>query len=527
MNDDMNNLPDENDLEDEEQEETQEEQPGQDSNGKPKAPSGISGIKGKAKTTITTTLEKGAKTVFTIVNAVIPTPVKIAFLLIIVFVILVILAQGDLTDKTAKHVTHEVNKLVNAADANLTDEQKEDYKERASLLKFPLTAINKIYDSFDKNNGYSSVIKKSFQYVLGTREVLESSTVATGPGSITTGNGTWDQGGLDNVKMEVPGEEKTFNVSFYTNLPTDENSSTRLTPNGEALKFGMVASNNFEIGTKILLEGHGVYTVQDTSIDGLNSEEDIAIFIPQKSGESSEDYKKRVEGYNKETIKGKIISVDDYSEYIYSNFSSAGTDMHNGINVYNADGSVNDDKILELQKSIEAQYNLVSAPEQLLVASGTRVTRDDKLRVKDSNAAQIGEDYFKAVDGLISTLKSEVYQCVWWARGRAATYLAKYGTTRKKWPDGLANGGQFIKNYEKYFNWGTTPKENSLAVFPGGTKGGHVAYVEAVDNVNKYFYISHAGVGVSWYGINKIPFGGSPFSDHELEGFLYLDEPKS
>ena len=69
------------------------------------------------------------------------------------------------------------------------------------------------------------------------------------------------------------------------------------------------------------------------------------------------------------------------------------------------------------------------------------------------------------------------------------------------------------------------PRENSLAVF-SGSRYGHVAYVEAVDNINKYYYISHAGSGTSWFGIDKVKFGSAPWSSYKLLGFLYLDSPK-
>ncbi len=325
MNDDMNGQIDENEeLNEEEQQ--QEEQVGKDSNGSPKSPSGLRGLKGKAKTKITTKLMQGTKVVFKIIAAM-PLPVKIALLLVIlIFIIFIILELGDETDKTAKAATSEVNSYVSSSDSKLTDEQKEYYEENASLIKFPLSVINEIYNNFNTSDNYTTKMKKGFNYVLGTR-VIDASTVATsGDNSITQGNGTWDQGGLENVKMEVPGDEKNFKVTFYTDLPTSEDQSTRLTSTGSALQFGMIASNSLDIGTKVLLEGHGVFTVNDSGLDGLgNSDNEIAIFVPQKSDESSDDYKKRVEGYNEQTIKGKVITVDDYSEYIYSNTTTSAT----------------------------------------------------------------------------------------------------------------------------------------------------------------------------------------------------------
>ncbi len=226
------------------------------------------------------------------------------------------------------------------------------------------------------------------------------------------------------------------------------------------------------------------------------------------------------------------------SENIYLTKNNVNnSDMHNGINVYNSNGSVNDDRMIELQKSLEKQYNLVAAPTDLS-DSGTAVTLNDKKKVKDITAASANEDFFRISyyddDGIPrSKIKLSIYQCPWWARGRADVYLSKHGTTMKMIPmyDSKgnyigANGDMHIDVYGegKYFASGSTPKENSLAVYEGGSNGGHVAYVEAVDNVNQFYYISHSGTAKKWFGITKLRFGASPWG-YTLLGFVYLDQP--
>lgn len=55
---------------------------------------------------------------------------------------------------------------------------------------------------------------------------------------------------------------------------------------------------------------------------------------------------------------------------------------------------------------------------------------------------------------------------------------------------------------------------------------GHVAYVEAVDTVNKNVYISHAGAGYSWYGVEKFTFDEmKTVWGYTLLGYVYLDSP--
>jgi len=82
-----------------------------------------------------------------------------------------------------------------------------------------------------------------------------------------------------------------------------------------------------------------------------------------------------------------------------------------------------------------------------------------------------------------------------------------------------------IRSGSNQYMVGDSPKLNSMVVYSGGNFG-HVAYVEAIDTKNQCYYISHAGSGKSWFGIQKIPFGGAPWSGYAQLGFIYLDEPK-
>lgn len=115
------------------------------------------------------------------------------------------------------------------------------------------------------------------------------------------------------------------------------------------------------------------------------------------------------------------------------------------------------------------------------------------------------------------------FQCTWWANGRASMYLEQYGKKYKKYPTQNGHGGQY---YDKniaggWFKYGTTPKPNSLVSWKRGTYG-HVAYVEGVTADGK-IYISHAGGGDSWYGVQLID--PNNYGSFILNGYIYLDEP--
>lgn len=119
------------------------------------------------------------------------------------------------------------------------------------------------------------------------------------------------------------------------------------------------------------------------------------------------------------------------------------------------------------------------------------------------------------------------FQCTWWANGRASMYLEQYGTKYKKYPTQMGNGGDYydVNKRNGWFNYGSTPKPNSIISWRKAGDYGHVAYVEGVSSDG--IYISHAGSGKSWRGIEKIPLDGNVgWSGYVLNGYIYLDEPR-
>lgn len=199
-------------------------------------------------------------------------------------------------------------------------------------------------------------------------------------------------------------------------------------------------------------------------------------------------------------------------------WSASGSNAE-GIDVYNSDGSVDENKLLELQSAIEQRLNMAEAPSNL-TGSCIRVGYTDRCRVTGQFYGSTGGD--RNSKGL------QIYQCTWWANSRASEYL--YNKDPEKYPNGYptarGNGGQYYQiNIEGgWFAYGSTPKPNSIGCGPSSSQYGHVYYVEAVDEVNGYYYISHAGGGEQWFGIQKVKIGEGPFG-HPTYGFIYLDEP--
>ena len=199
-----------------------------------------------------------------------------------------------------------------------------------------------------------------------------------------------------------------------------------------------------------------------------------------------------------------------------------GTEFTFGIEVYNTDGSVDISSLNQLKLALESYVGLKHcATDASHAASGIKVNNSDIARVRAT-----GVKYWNSPYCVLG-----IYQCTWWAYGRASMYLESQGIA-DAYPTQYGNGGDYWKENIKggWFNYGKTPKPNSLLSKAGtGTTGinacGHVMYVEAVDQINQRIYVSHAGGGTTWNGISCITF--SELQNNRLyHGFIYLDEPK-
>lgn len=119
------------------------------------------------------------------------------------------------------------------------------------------------------------------------------------------------------------------------------------------------------------------------------------------------------------------------------------------------------------------------------------------------------------------------FQCTWWANGRASMYLEQNGTKYTKYPTLRGDGGEYydINKQNGWFKYGSTPKANSIISWKKAGGYGHVAYVEGIAADGSGIYISHAGSGKTWYGVQKIPLDGTIWNNYVLNGYIYLDEP--
>lgn len=152
------------------------------------------------------------------------------------------------------------------------------------------------------------------------------------------------------------------------------------------------------------------------------------------------------------------------------------------INLYNADGSVNQDALDSLRSLLA---------EEVANRSGKFMTSEE--------GNSLG-----------------YLQCTWWAYTRASQFLGE------NYPTDTGHGRHYMEN-NTTFETGDIPRPNSLVVYQFG-KYGHVAYVEAVDEVNGKIYISDADSGNLFRGIEELDMDGT-WLGHSPQGYIYLDSP--
>lgn len=209
---------------------------------------------------------------------------------------------------------------------------------------------------------------------------------------------------------------------------------------------------------------------------------------------------------------GKGHGIDEYYQENSVSGITGATDFTNGINLYNSDGSVDTSSIQALNKWITSDL----------------LNTKYHLRTYNYQSGPFAKWWNSSNNWF--TANGYKFQCTWYVYGRTNQYLELYGTKYKKWPGTKGNAWRWYNDTQggaKYFKVGQIAKQNSIAVWKNGTKAGHVAFVEAVDGVTGDVYISHAGGGKSWFGVQKKTANEmKTLWGYKLLGYVYLDSPK-
>lgn len=343
---------------------------------------------------------------------------------------------------------------------------------------------------------------------VGKEAMLGLGTLGYGSMQIVPGVGTTIDGTQSPTSSYYPplsdydGTKVELNVPENTNVLAVADGRIIDVGNDPASDKGRYVTQEIHIDTDVYEVTYG-YLATISVANGANvSKGDLIGTSGSKNG--------NVAGLYLRVLKNGV-NVDPLSIFYQSTVVYGGGSL--GQNLYNSDGTVNKESIKALEDQLT---NIIGVPSR-----GTYYGYSKSMTSSPYHQLPINR-----LQGL---------QCTWWAWGRGYEYLCTIkNTTITKAQYAAAirgNGGEYYDNNRAagLFNYGSLPKPNSLVCYrdPGGY--GHIAYVEAVDYVNRKYYESECGSGEKWLGLNERNFGYAPFwhgRQYTLAGFIYLDEPR-
>ncbi|MDI0267850.1 hypothetical protein QIW52_17810 [Clostridioides difficile] len=98
-----------------------------------------------------------------------------------------------------------------------------------------------------------------------------------------------------------------WRVSYYTSLNCENSKYGNVAATGEKLKYGFVANNHLNFGTKILVDGNLKVVKDRGSNKYFSNSNAIDVFVPRLDGESDYKYYKRVNNMGRHYKEGYII----------------------------------------------------------------------------------------------------------------------------------------------------------------------------------------------------------------------------
>lgn len=189
-------------------------------------------------------------------------------------------------------------------------------------------------------------------------------------------------------------------------------------------------------------------------------------------------------------------------------FWSQGSATPGNVNLYNSDKTVNEDSLVELTNWYIDNFFSGSDSMRLPGYGGS-------VHVYDHSVLNTAE-----YSSLLNNGLGE-FQCTWWARIRASYYAwsvdpSRNGNNIFTSGNGKDVASQTSGHYGVLYNTNVEEiKENSIVSLTSSSGYGHVAYVEAVDYINRCYYTSECGRGDDpygfWYGIKKRSFDSGGF----------------
>ena len=244
------------------------------------------------------------------------------------------------------------------------------------------------------------------------------------------------------------------------------------------------------------------YVVTYGGLDTVSVTEGASVSGKQQLGATSSDGL-----YLDMTIDGTPVNPMDY---FYQPVWSAGVPF---ADLLDASGNVDPAKIAQLREQLQAANNRPNTSVDHASGLTSWAGTYDKWH---------SPDYFSGL----------MWECPWWAWGRAMQYLESTGYPLKL--PLFGDGKSYFSAPASYFQRGQTPRANSWVSWSGGSHGhGHVAYVEAVDADGQGFWISEGSSKYTAPAVKHVTkvreAGGYSWEaytgGYSLNGFVYLDEP--
>lgn len=177
--------------------------------------------------------------------------------------------------------------------------------EELNSTKFDLSEAVKTVDSYDKDlkekNKYIDGLEAKFK--KASEDINEKDKKIK---SLESENARLKEQSSDCptqvAKSSGKGTPVTMTLSFYGDGDEENGGYGGITAYGEPLRAGIVASNVHSRGTKFEYNGQ-VYTVGDRGgASHFDNPNRLDVFVPRRSGESKDEYDRRISNYGKQTV---------------------------------------------------------------------------------------------------------------------------------------------------------------------------------------------------------------------------------
>lgn len=197
----------------------------------------------------------------------------------------------DSLQKTNTQLELKVNNL------NKSIEEKNNViKEKDNTIKEKNDTINNVTKERDNNQKSIEKLQKENKELNQKLEAKKKEEASAMVASAEHPTQSVSRG------IAKRGTPVTITLTFYGDGADENGGYAGLNAYSQKLSAGMVASNVYPRGTKFVTPDGQVFTVNDKGGPNFNSFDRLDVFVPRKSGESDDAYKKRIYQLGRKTV---------------------------------------------------------------------------------------------------------------------------------------------------------------------------------------------------------------------------------